>query len=435
MMDERISLGEDPWTAPGAGHRPVSGQERKFPPVGRGPVASPFVAPPRPAATNPFPSSACGCGGDAPANAGEEIACCGRPPSPTSVWERPGYRMCPYTEKFLPTPAGDVPTVATRLSWRDHLGTAAVRCAVQRDDYRVAPGLYAVGAPCPDAPVLVTANYKLSFDALRCVLTGRDAWILVVDTLGVNVWCAAGKGSFSTAEVVRRVRASGLERVVRHRRLVLPQLSATGVSARDVKRESGFEVVWGPVRSSDLPAFLDRDFTADEAMRRVTFSLAERAVLVPVELALLRRYLWWLLGILAAISLVVLPGASWADVLHRAWDALLATGLGIVAGAVLTPLLLPLVPGRAFSVKGFWTGLGAALCLTKFWVMDHGPATALALILWLTTVSSYLAMNFTGSTPFTSPSGVEREMRRAIPVQAGATVLAVLLWVGGGFFS
>jgi hypothetical protein len=42
-------------------------------------------------------------------------------------------------------------------------------------------------------------------------------------------------------------------------------------------------------------------------------------------------------------------------------------------------------------------------------------------------------MNFTGSTPFTSPSGVEKEMRKAIPLQASALLIAMIAWVGAAF--
>jgi hypothetical protein len=49
--------------------------------------------------------------------------------------------------------------------------------------------------------------------------------------------------------------------------------------------------------------------------------------------------------------------------------------------------------------------------------------------LWVCVVSSYLDMNFTGSTPFTSPSGVEWEMKRAIPLQTLATLVAAALWL------
>jgi hypothetical protein len=48
-------------------------------------------------------------------------------------------------------------------------------------------------------------------------------------------------------------------------------------------------------------------------------------------------------------------------------------------------------------------------------------------------ISSYLAMNFTGSTPFTSLSGVEKEMRKAIPLQAAVALIALVAWVGAAF--
>lgn len=96
-----------------------------------------------------------------------------------------------------------------------------------------------MGAASADSPVLVTANYKLTFDTLRRELAGVDVWVLVLDTRGVNVWCAAGKNLFSHDELALRVQRTGLERVVRHRRLILPQLAATGVSARQVKKKYG----------------------------------------------------------------------------------------------------------------------------------------------------------------------------------------------------
>jgi hypothetical protein len=42
-------------------------------------------------------------------------------------------------------------------------------------------------------------------------------------------------------------------------------------------------------------------------------------------------------------------------------------------------------------------------------------------------------MNFTGSTPFTSPSGVEKEMRKAMPLQAAVALIALVAWVGAAF--
>lgn len=323
--------------------------------------------------------------------------------------------------------------VATTAGWPDRLGTAGARLGVIRRRYRVAPGLYAVGSPGPDSPVLVTANYKLSFDSLRFSVSGIDAWLLVADTRGINVWCAAGKGTFSAGEVSDLVRRSRLAEVVSHRRLVLPQLAAPGVTAREVTRDCGFSVRFGPVRATDLPAWLERDGQGDEAMREVTFTLAERAVLIPVELYLLARPLLGLVVLALCLSGLG-PGVfSPAAAVQRGVLLLGATGLGILAGAVLVPLLLPWLPARQFWLKGVYTGLAVAALARPLVATGVSGVEQAALTLWAVAVSSYLAMNFTGSTPFTSLSGVEREMRRGLPVQLLAVGAAAVLWVVAPF--
>ena len=118
------------------------------------------------------------------------------------------------------------------------------------------PGLYALGSPTPESPVFVSANYTLSFDALRSALAGVDGYILVLDTHGINVWCAAGKGTFGTDELVNRIQVTGLKDIVNHRTLILPQLAAPGVAAHQVRKRSGFKVEYGPVRAEDLPEYL-----------------------------------------------------------------------------------------------------------------------------------------------------------------------------------
>ena len=121
-------------------------------------------------------------------------------------------------ERFLSgtieTVIGQVPRVKTELTSADKIGSFKARWGVGRMSYAIAPGLYAVGDPTPDSPVLVSANYKLSFDSLRQELDGLDLWILVIDTKGINVWCAAGKGTFGTAEIVRMVDKTSLSKVV-----------------------------------------------------------------------------------------------------------------------------------------------------------------------------------------------------------------------------
>jgi hypothetical protein len=95
----------------------------------------------------------------------------------------------------------------------------------------------------------------------------------------------------------------------------------------------------------------------------------------------------------------------------------------------VTPLALPWLPGRAFSLKGAVAGGLLAAATTATFRQRLSPAARLALLAGVPAVSSYAAMNFTGSSPITSPSGVELEMRRALPLQATAAVVAVGAWL------
>jgi len=112
-----------------------------------------------------------------------------------------------------------------------------------------------------------------------------------------------------------------------------------------------------------------------------------------------------------------------------------ACAVGIFSGAVLAPAFLPWIPARVFALKGTMIGLiTGAVVVWMFWYRVDGWG-ALGLLISTTVISSYLAMNFTGSTPFTSMSGVEKEMRKAIPLQMAAGLLAVVVWVGSAFYS
>ena len=339
-------------------------------------------------------------------------------------------------------PPGEAPEpAATTPEWTagDFAGAWKARWGMGRMSYRVTPGLYTLGAPDARSPVLVTANYKLTFDVLRRSMSGRSAWILVLDTDGVNVWCAAGKGTFGTDELIRRIGSSGLEKRVEHRSLILPQLGAPGVAAHEVRERAGFRVIYGPVRASDLPAFLDAGGKAEDSMRRVSFNLRERAVLIPMELVPALR---WSLPVL--VPLLVIGGlGSWGFSAR----AMAVNGLGLVvawtgavaAGAVLTPLLLPWLPGRAFSLKGvvpglLWAALAAFVAVPAA-TGSGGPSVweAAAWFLALPALSAFLAMNFTGSSTLTSLSGVRKEMRYAVPLQILGAVAGVSLWVAGHF--
>jgi acetyl-CoA decarbonylase/synthase complex subunit gamma len=299
--------------------------------------------------------------------------------------------------------------------------------------YTVDPGLYALGRPDEKSPVFVTANYKMSFDRLRKALPDRNAWILVLDTKGINVWCAAGKGTFGTEELAARIGSSGLERIVSHREVILPQLSAPGVAAHRVRKLSGFKAVFGPIRAEDLPAYLDSGMKATAEMRVKTFPTWERFVLIPVELVGALKAALVIIPVLLTLSGLLGPAAFWPNVLTHGLFAVQALLTAIFAGAVLTPLLLPWLPGRAFSLKSLTPGLVCALWLLFLRWGDGGKTGGLLeMIGWVLVIlsaSAYLAMNFTGASTYTSLSGVKKEMRWSLPLQIGGGVVGLVLWV------
>jgi hypothetical protein len=324
-----------------------------------------------------------------------------------------------------------IPRVRTTLSFSDIMGSVMVRCGINRDNYKVNPGLYATGAPGSDSDVFVTANYKLSFDAVRKSLESVNAWILVLDTNGVNVWCAAGKGTFSTKELVNRIRAVSLDKVVNHRRLILPQLSATGVAAYKVKEESGFNVHYGPVRAADIKAFVSAGYRADKNMRKVSFGLTDRIKLIPNDFIYSKYYL---LAAMAVVFLIAGLGDktfSIQNLLDNGGPAVLKVFLAYVAGIVITPLILPYIPGRHFSLKGLFSGAVIFVIMMAFGSAGDNIPALVSWFLIITAISSFLAMNFTGSSTFTSLSGVKKEMRIFVPLQIGFASIGLVLQIVG----
>ena len=175
-------------------------------------------------------------------------------------------------------------------------------------------GLRRVGSPDSASPVVLTANFALSVSRVRQALRGLDAWLLVANSRGFNVWCAAAGGHLTTHDVISSLKTSGAGDAVSHRRVILPQLAATGVEGDEVQRRTGWEVVWGPVDARHLPSFLSGE--DPPGMRTVEFGLAQRiemAVMwaVPLSLLALAAALFWpegaapLLGTIWGLALAV----------------------------------------------------------------------------------------------------------------------------------
>jgi hypothetical protein len=309
----------------------------------------------------------------------------------------------------------------SELTGEDRNVWLRARLGIGRMSLRAKPGLYSLGRPNKDSPVFVTANYQLSFNSLRSQLGGTDCYIIVLDTQGINVWCAAGKGTFGTDELVHMVESTNLKDVVNHRVLILPQLGAPGVAAPEVRKRTGFKVEWGPVRASDIPEYMTTRKATPE-MRRVTFSLRDRVEIIPVEITSILAPL--------ASSLVIL------FLIGMRYTAFMITAI-VLAGIVIFPILLPLLPTRDFTSKGIILGL---LASTPFMAREYFANAAEPL--WVTLMLAvtpalmispwvgFIALNFTGSTTFTSRTGVRREIFRYIPLIAAMFIIGLGLEIG-----
>jgi len=329
----------------------------------------------------------------------------------------------------IATSVGQVEQVATKLTKKDLFSNIKVRWSIGRMDYTVMPGLYAVGKPNENSDVYVSCNFKLSFDHLRRALHGLDAWILVLDTKGINVWCAAGKGTFGTQELAFRIKEYQLEKVVNHKKVIIPQLGATGVSAYKTKEEAGFMVIYGPIKADDIPAFVANGYKATPEMRKINFNLWERAKLVPVELFYAKYYLILVPAIFFILSGLNANGFSVDSSWSNGGRAVLNLCVAYLSGCVLTPILLPFIPFRGFSLKGVVMGGLMAILLLYFNLLGTNIFEILSWFLIIGGISSFMAMNFTGASTFTSLSGVQKEMKISLPVQIFGTAIGFIGWI------
>jgi NAD-dependent dihydropyrimidine dehydrogenase PreA subunit len=252
--------------------------------------------------------------------------------------------------------------------------------------HRARTGLRAVGHPGPDAPVLLTGNYTLTVRRLTERLVGTDCWLLVANSRGINVWCAAGGGHLTHHDVIAALRTSGVGERVRHREIILPQLAATGIERRAITAATGWRARWGPARLEDLPAFLARGCRSDRRWRFMRFPAWERIEMASV---------WALPMTLTAGLIFGLIGG---------WSVLAATLLLIWSVVPALFMAVPHWPVRGRSrwlvfagaaAAGFAVA-GGALALLGALTSGHLILAALA----AAATTGVLAIDFAGTTPW-----------------------------------
>jgi NAD-dependent dihydropyrimidine dehydrogenase PreA subunit len=248
------------------------------------------------------------------------------------------------------------------------------------------PGLRRIGTPGPGSAVLVTGNYTLTVRRMLRVLEGRDAWLLVADSRGINVWCASGGGHLTHHDVISVLRVSGIDALAEHRILVLPQLAATGIERRRIAEATGWKARWGPARLEDLPEYLDSGGVVEPGQRYMRFPLRERLEM----------------GLMWSIPMAIIGGAVLGLVLDLrlagVWAAVtLLMVLGLFAGLPR----LAVTGVRGWLVRGGFaaggTGIGAAvlalfgLAVPTLLIAFGGACVGAMLV---------LSLDLAGSTPW-----------------------------------
>ena len=260
----------------------------------------------------------------------------------------------------------------------------SIQTALRLFPWPTKTGLRSIGDPDSSSPVLLTCNYDLTVRRLVRRLRGHNVWLLVAPSGGINVWCAAAGGHLTTHQVVTVLKTSGIAEKVSHRRVVLPQLAATGVLALDVFRRSRWKVHFGPVSMDDLPEYLAKNEKTDR-MRRVRFPLRDR-----LEMAAM-----W-----AAPTIAILGGlALW---LEPGWSlplSLLAASMSI---AVFTTY-------DRFGAASRWILWGGFTLLSIALTAAMG-GTAIAMTAAVVApafLTALLTFDYTGSTPLEGGSHFE----------------------------
>jgi ubiquinone/menaquinone biosynthesis C-methylase UbiE len=257
----------------------------------------------------------------------------------------------------------------------------------------VRSGLYRIGSPTPDSPLLLTGNFYLTFKQVVKALQGRHCWLLVQDTEGWNVWCAADAHIFSAEKAVALMRAYDAihdgDSLLNHKTIVVPRLG--GRIARRLSELTallpgsgkGWRVIKGPIEARDLPAFIEGGLATTRPMRslRRYYSLPQR----------LR------VGTLTAL-IAILCALPFLFILREFLPFFLAFGL---ASSFVLGIFHYWIPGRTGVVKELLLGALAFVGLLG-WIVARGQPVTLRLgwaILALLIYSFVLGYMYQGSTP------------------------------------
>ena len=296
----------------------------------------------------------------------------------------------------------------------------------QIDLVPIEPGIYRSGNPSSKSPLLVTCNYDYTYITFMRDIEGLDAWVLVVDSRGINVWCAARGDDFGNRQVLEVIEATNIRDLTTQKTLFLPQLSAGGVAAPKLPmntKEFPFTIMYGPVWSSDLPTYLEtKPVRKPASMRMANFTPFHRVrAWVTHSSFLLRRV--YSPTIIGAFLLLILLGFFGQP--NRYWIVIDFIAFTIVANFIIA-MAFPLTNyTRDFLKKAEFFGILTIIAVSILLWFEHG---VLGFIFWNMPLMFWLGyfstMSFSGYTMATSP----REIKAIYP--KFNKIQQILVWIG-----
>ena len=259
-------------------------------------------------------------------------------------------------------------------------------------------GLYPIGHPTEDSPIIVTTNYFVTFKRVVSSLKKQNitTWLLIVDTEGVNVWCSAAGRHFTAEKVLAQIDNSDLSEVVNHRQLIMPQLSAAGVD-HQILNKAGWTVRFGPVNIEDLGEYMQSDQKKTLEMSQVQFTMknrVENSISHNVFISLILIPLVLGVQILAQpLGFLIYPWADWL-LKNIIFLFLFIWTFGFIFG-----VLYPFIPLNS----GFFKGTILSIILVPICCFLFFTDSFIDFVLGFNTLLLYgivIGTDFDGFTPF-----------------------------------
>ncbi len=280
--------------------------------------------------------------------------------------------------------------------------------------FSVRPGFYFMGQRNENAPLLVTGNNFLTVFLLVRRIANRSIRLLIIDTNGINVWCAAVGDRFSAAEIIDKAMHFGLLKKGQKIEMILPKLCLSGVRLSDLHM-AGIKPIIGPLYAREVPEYLDRGEFEDRVDDRILFGFQSRGF---TALPTAFQFFYYFLG-----GYVVTLGILSSAII----------GVAAVLG-FFYPLLFPFLPGKQFAVKGISLGFIASIFPVGFFSV--GGFNLQLLLFWnlfIFATSIYIALNYTGNSPVSNYSRVREETIRFLPVVVMLYILIIPVKLIGAF--